>query len=108
MKHTLIIETDPRGEEVWLVKIIHRERSGVSLDFGYDAIFYDEKEAREYMVREVSRVGQNTRDMWIRKRPCPRPKYHFFEDDYDCQADTIINGKVVDSIFGAMSRKTIR
>jgi hypothetical protein len=108
MKKVLVIDFDPRGENVWLMQCNH-EMSKMSGSFGVNRIFYNLDDARTQMVKEVQRVSRNMLEMWQRKYPMKNIRYSFYLDDegYDCSAEIIMDGKAVDCYVGGIHHLTI-
>ena len=112
MKATLVLDVDIRGEKLWLAECVH-ETSDLSGSFYVTELFADEEDARSWMVREVSRVGMNLLTMYRGKaesRSAARKiRYHFDinEEQYECSANIVIRGKVVDTYYGSLKYKTI-
>lgn len=107
-KKVVVIDTDPRGENVWLMQCNH-EASCISASFGVNRIFANLDDARKYMVKEVQRVSRNILEMWQRKFPMKNVRYSFNLDDegYDCSAEIMIDGLVVDGYIGGLHHLTI-
>ena len=112
MKAHLILDIDIRGEQVWFVECVHRD-SKKSRYFRHKQLFANEKDAREFMTREVQRVGMNMLEMWrdqaSSKVDARRTRYCFSYDpnEYECSAKVLKEGKVVDSYVGRMYLMTI-
>jgi ribosomal protein S8 len=108
MKKVLVIDFDPRGENVWLMQCNH-EMSKVSASFGVNRVFLNLEDARKCMVQEVQRVSRNMLEMWQRKYPMKNIRYSFYLDDegYDCSAEIIMDGKAVDCYVGGIHHLTI-
>jgi len=107
-KKIIVIDFDPRGENVWLMNCNH-EMSKMSGSFGVNRIFYNLEDARAQMVKEVQRVSRNMLEMWQRKYPMKNIRYSFYLDDegYDCSAEIIMDGKAVDCYVGGIHHLTI-
>ena len=108
MKQVLVIDFDPRGENVWLMQCNH-EMSKVSASFSVNRVFLNLEDARKFMVQEVQRVSRNMLEMWQRKYPMKNIRYSFYLDDegYDCSAEIIMGGKAVDCYVGGIHHLTI-
>lgn len=108
MKKVLVIDFDPRGENVWLMQCNH-ETSKVSASFSVNRVFLNLEDARKFMVQEVQRVSRNMLEMWQRKYPMKNIRYSFYLDDegYDCSAEIIMDGKAVDCYVGGIHHLTI-
>ena len=108
MKQTVIIDSDPRGKNVWLVQCKH-EMSKVSASFGVNRLFYNLDDARKRMAQEVQRVSRNILEMWQSKYPMKSIRYSFYLDDkgYDCSAEITMDNKIVDCYVGAIHYLTI-
>ena len=102
MKKALVIDFDPRGENVWLMSC-NREMCGVY------RIFLNLEDDRKCMVQEVQRVGRNMLETWQDKFPMKNIRYSFNLDNegYDCSAEIIMDGKVVDCYVGGIHHLTI-
>jgi len=107
-KKIIVLDIDPRGENVWLMNCNH-EMSKMSGSFGVNRIFYNLEDARKFMVQEVQRVSRNMLEMWQRKYPMKNVRYSFYLDDegYDCSAEIIMDGKAVDCYVGGIHHLTI-
>jgi hypothetical protein len=108
MKKVLVIDFDPRGENVWLMNCNHGT-SKIGGSFGVNRIFFNLEDARRCMVQEVQRVSRNMLEMWQREHPMKNIRYSFHLDDegYDCSAEIIMDGKIVDCYVGGLHNLTI-
>lgn len=108
MKKVLVIDFDPRGENVWLMQCNH-EMSEVSASFDVNRVFLNLEDARNCMVQEVQRVSRKMLEMWQCKFPMKNIRYSFHLDDegYDCSAEIIMDGKAVDCYVGGIHHLTI-
>lgn len=107
-KKVVVIDIDPRGENIWLMQCNH-EMSKISASFGVNRVFYKLENARECMVKEVQRVSRNMLEMWQRKFPMKSIRYSFCldEEGYDCSAEIIMDGIVVGCYVGGIHHLTI-
>lgn len=107
-KKVIVIDIDPRGENVWLMQCNH-EMSEVSASFDVNRVFLNLEDARNCMVQEVQRVSRKMLEMWQCKFPMKNIRYSFYLDDegYDCSAEIIMDGKAVDCYVGGIHHLTI-